>query len=432
MQDINIVKPLFDNEDLFIPNYNQNIFMAMPTAFQILGVKVSDRKTLFENKNCKRMLEENDCLEAKYVVNVMVDSLGTQQFLLADRFLKIYKKINGIVLSSIFPTITSAAIPSIHFGLPPERHGIMGHKILFPQLGTIVDTLKMASVKSPNYDMLYRSGIDVKLLLLEEGIYNILDEEDVLHTELLPWNIAGTGLSHLLGTEKNSIGYSELIDAFSVAKRILEKYEGRKTLINIYIGLLDSMSHTYGPFSAEYKHAMNYFETTLLNFIKSLNENIAKKSVLTLFSDHGQDELEMEKKIKLNETEIAEVSKFLRFPPGRSGRVLHFYVKEDCSQNLIEWLKVKIGDAGVAFTFDEVQSKLLPETRTPEVIRSRVGDVLLIMKKGGEMRTEKEEENNETEIIEKTFLGSHGSLTYNEITVPYLASNINRLKNLIQ
>ncbi len=431
MQEINIVKPLYDNEDLFVPNYNQNIFMVMPTAFKILGVKVSDRKTLFDNKDCKWVLEENDCLEADHVVNVMVDSLGTQQLELADRFFKIYEKLNGVVLSSIFPTITSAALPSIHFGLPPERHGVMGHKVLFPQLGTVVDTLKMASVNAPSYDMLYRSGIDVKILLLEEGIYNILDENNVVHAELLPWNIAGTGLSHLLGTEKNSIGYSELIDSFSLAKRLLEKYEDRKILINIYVGSLDSMSHTYGPFSVEYKYAMDYLEVTLLNFIKSLNENIAKKTVLTLFSDHGQDAIELGKKIIVNEAEIVEVSKFLRFPPGRSGRVLHFYVKEDCSQNLIEWLNEKVGEKGVALTFDEVQSKLLPETKNSGAIRSRVGDVLLILKEGAEMKTEKEVEENGTPIIEKTFLGSHGSLTFNEITVPYLASNINRLKNLI-
>ena len=431
MQEINVVEPLVDDEDLFVPNYNQNIFMAIPTAFRMLDVNAGDRKTLFDNKSCGWVLEDNDCLDAENVVNVIVDSIGTQQFLLADRLLKIYEKLNGIVLSSIFPTITSAAIPSIHFGLPPERHGIMGHKILFPQLGTIVDTLKMASVNALNYDLLYRSGIDVKLLLMERGIYNILDEENVLHAELLPWNIAGTGLSHLLMTEKVSIGYSDIIDGFSLAKRILEKYEGRKTLINIYVGLLDSMSHIYGPYSEEYKYAMGHLEEIFLNFTKRLNENIAKKSVLTLFSDHGQDGLEMDKKILVNQAEITEISKFLSFPPGRSGRVMHFYVKEDCSQNVVDWLTEKTRDNGLALTFDEIQSKLLPETRDSDKIRSRIGDVILIMKKGAEMRTEKEQENK-FEIIEKTFLGSHGSITFNEMTVPYLASNINKIKNVIK
>jgi predicted AlkP superfamily pyrophosphatase or phosphodiesterase len=432
MQEINIVEPFDGNEDLFAPNYSQNIFMTMPTAFRMLGVNAGDRKSLFDNKNCRRMLEDNDCLDAENVINVIVDSIGTQQFPQADRLFKIYEKLNGAILSSIFPTITSAAIPSIHSGLPPERHGIMGHKILFPHLGSVVDTLKMASVNAPGFDLLYRSGIDVKLLLLERGIYNILNEENVLHAELLPWEIAGTGLSHLLETEKLSIGYSEIIDGFSLAKRILEKYEGRRTLINIYVGLMDSMSHTYGPYSEEYKYAMHHLEDVLLNFTKHLNENIAKKSVLTLISDHGQDGLEEKKRITVNETETAEVSKFLRFPPGRSGRVMHFYVKEDCSQDVVDWLTKKVGDNGLALTFNEIQRKLLPETRDLYAIRSRVGDVILIMKKGAEMKTEKEEEENRMEIIDKTFLGSHGSITLNEITVPYLASNINGMKNFIE
>jgi predicted AlkP superfamily pyrophosphatase or phosphodiesterase len=307
----------------------------------------------------------------------------------------------------------------------------MGHKILFPHLGSIVDTLKMASVNAPSFDMLYRSGIDVKLLLLERGIYNLLNEENVLHAELLPWEIAGTGLSHLFETEKVSIGYSDIIDGFSLAKRILEKYEGRKTLINIYVGLTDSMSHIYGPYSPEYKHAMGHLEDVILNFTKRLDEDMAKKSVLTLFSDHGQDGLEQGKKMLVNETEINEISSFLRFPPGRSGRVMHFYVKEDCSQDVLDWLTKKVGDNGLALTFKDIQRKLLPETRNLDAVQSRMGDVVLIMKKGAEMKTEKEEEENKVEIIEKTFLGSHGSITLNEMTVPYLASNINKIKNFI-
>jgi hypothetical protein len=149
-----------------------------------------------------------------------------------------------------------------------------------------------------------------------------------------------------------------------------------------------------------------------------------------MFSDHGQDGLEMEKKITLGEEEIQEVSKFLRFPPGRSGRVLHFYVWEDCLQDLVDWLTRKVGANGLVLTFKEIKSRLLPETRDADTIQSRIGDVVLIMKRGAEMKTEKEEEEK-VEIIEKTFLGSHGSLTFNEITVPYFASNINKVKELI-
>ncbi len=430
MPEKNIVEPLFEGLDLFCPNYNQNIFMTIPTAFRMLGINVKDRKTLIENKNCKSLFEDNDCLDAENVINVIVDSMGTQQFPLASKLPRIYEKLNGIVLSSIFPTITSAAIPSIHFGLPPERHGVLGHKILFPQLGTVVDTLKMASINAPSYDLLYKSGIDVKLLLLERGIYKVLEEENVIHAELLPWEIAGTGLSHLLETEKVSLGYSDIIDGFSQAKRILEKYRGSKTLINIYVGLLDSVSHVYGPYSEEYKYAIDHLEKTFLNFIRRLDDSIAGKSVVTMFSDHGQDELEMEKKITLGEEEIKEVSMFLRFPPGRSGRVLHFYVGEDCLQDLVDWLTRKVGTNGLVLTFNEIKSRLLPETRDADTIRSRIGDVILIMKRGAEMKTEKEEEEK-VEIIEKTFLGSHGSLTFNEITVPYFASNINKVKELI-
>ena len=89
MQEV-IVERFNGDEDLFIPNYNQNIFMTIPTAFRMLGIDVMDRKNLFDNKNCKSMLEENECLSAENVINVIVDSVGIQQFPLASKLFKIY------------------------------------------------------------------------------------------------------------------------------------------------------------------------------------------------------------------------------------------------------------------------------------------------------------------------------------------------------
>ena len=86
-------------------------------------------------------------MNAERVIVCIVDSLGVQNFQ-GTKLAKFIENLDGITLSSIFPSITSAAIPSINFGLPPTAHGILGHVIYFKEYGALIDTLRMAGDKT--------------------------------------------------------------------------------------------------------------------------------------------------------------------------------------------------------------------------------------------------------------------------------------------
>lgn len=413
---------------LYRPNYKQNIFSVIPTAMILLGVE-HDRPTLLSNRMVKGCLEEAYCFDVNKVVCIVADSVGVRQLPFFEKLDGAWRSLGEPVLSSVFPTVTSSAIVSIHSGLPPERHGIVGHKVWFQQLGTIVDTLKMASIKAPSMDRLVKSGVDVRVLLLENCLYRTLDGTDMVHVEIMPSSIARTGLSHVLGVEDVTVEFENLVDAFSTLRSVLDKYAERKALINVYFDLTDAISHKYGPLSEEYRLTAHHVEEVFLHFLKHLDND--GKVAFMFFSDHGQEEVFEEKTIKVTEDEAKAVLQCLRSPPGRSGRVIHFYVKDGKEDDVKRWVEEKVGKNGLLMSFDDVckSFSLKPKGRLREEVKSRMGDLVLVMNAGAELKFQRKEEKEK--LIEEKWRGSHGSMVLNELLVPLVAARADILKELL-
>lgn len=422
-----MLRELKDLHGLYQPTYKQNIFSVIPTAMKILGVETG--KPALSSKTVKKRLEEASCFDVEKVVCVLVDSVSVRQLRLFEKLEKVWSTLGELALSSVFPSVTSSAIVSIHSGLPPERHGIVGHKIWFQQLGTTVDTLKMASVKAPSTDRLVKSGIDARVLLLEDGLYSSLNGADVLHVELMPSSIARTGLSHVLGVEDVTVEFESPVDAFSTLRSVLEKYAGKKALINIYFDVTDVLSHKYGPTSEEYRLAARHIEEVFTHFLSHLEED--NKIAFFFFSDHGQEEVVEDKTVKISEEEAEPLLQHLRIPPGRSGRVVHFYVKEGSEDGVKNWVEEKVGEKGFLVDFDKAcrSFNLKPRSKFKKEVRSRMGDYLLVMNAGAELKFQKKEEK--VRIVEEKWMGSHGSATLNELLVPLVAARADVFKELL-
>ncbi|MEM1798127.1 MAG: alkaline phosphatase family protein [Candidatus Jordarchaeales archaeon] len=422
-----MLKELKDLHGLYQPTYKQNIFSVIPTAIKILGIETG--KPTLSSKTVKRSFEEASCFDVEKVVCVLVDSFSVRQLSLFEKLEKVWGKLGELTLSSVFPTVTSSAIVSVHSGLPPERHGIVGHKIWFQQLGTIVDTLKMASVKAPSTDRLVKSGIDARVLLLEDGLYGSLNNTDVLHVELMPSSIARTGLSHVLGVEDVTVEFENPVDAFSTLHSILEKYAERKALINVYFDLTDVISHKYGPTSEEYRLAARHIEEVFTHFLGHLKKD--DEVAFFFFSDHGQEEVVEDKTVKISEEEAGPLLQHLRMPPGRSGRVVHFYVKEGGEDGVVKWIEEKVGEKGFLVDFERACKffNLKPKSRFKKEVKSRMGDYILVMNAGAELKFQKKEEK--VKIIEEKWMGSHGSATLNELLVPLIAARADVFKELL-
>lgn len=427
MEARSLIKPLKIDRSFYAPSYKRNISMVLPAALELLGFEFEGRKSLLEDKDCRKVFEiENP----ENIIFLVVDSLGMSQFLESSVFQDIGECGGAFPISSVFPTVTSSAIVSIHTGLTPERHGILGYKIFFKELGVVVDTLRMCTTKARWRDALVRSGIDMRSLMWGHAPYKDLQSQDIKHVMFLQEGIAGTGLSHFIADWGEILDFGNLIDAFSLAKRVIERYDGQKLLLNIYLGTLDMLSHKYGPNSLEYKLGMESVEKNLFRLLSSLDKRSSEKTLLMVVSDHGQDEIVPENSLIFSEENIEETKRFMRTAPGKSGRIIHFYPLEERQDELRDWLEEKTGDKGIILRFEDIEREILHEITDRDKVRTRVGNLVLALKEGIYTRFSPKKEDEQKEIIERSMLGSHGSLSFNEMASIFLIANSSNLQRM--
>lgn len=422
-----ILQPLRKFPGLYKPNYRRNIFQVLPTILWMTGVK-TDRKSLSDDGKCRRMLENSECGDAENVVFFLIDSCGIQQFAMSKELKRLFYELGPLPLSSVFPTTTSVAITSLACGLPPQDHGVLGHKIYIEEMGALVDTLR-ASVANRPRDSLYRAGIDLEKMLWSRPLYSELPEE-IIYAELLQWGIAKTGLSHFLGIEGITLGFVNLIDAFSMLKKLLEKYEGRKLIVQVYIHTLDSLGHKYGPYSKEFRMGLRSIEQLIVRFIRGLRGRVRDRTVIAMLSDHGQDRIDAQKIVSLTKEEAKSFDQFMVTKPGVSGRVRHFYVVEDHADEFVTAIEDRIQARCVLLSFEEVEKNLLGEVRDRGRTMARIGNYVLVPFSGCEVRVEREEPKMEP-LLKQEYVSSHGSLALNEITVPFLAGRVPTIRRVL-
>jgi hypothetical protein len=425
----------------FIPDYRQNISMVVPTAFMCLDQDLG-RPSLLDLSQTKQIIEDNQCADADNVIVMLVDTLGFTKLQEISKRLLTYVNNHGFQISSTCPTITSTCLMSAHTGLKPCEHGIVGHKIYIKELDNIIDFLKMSPIDIETRDSLMKSGINFRRLSWSPSLYDLMDRKLIAHIGLVHHRILDTGLSNLLVDPKirTDIGYANMIDLFSKAKKIIKnKSKGKisqpKMLLNIYIGYLDELSHLYGPHSQEYSAGFRYFEIRFLEFIKALEKDgLSKKTTLFLFSDHGQVPIDNILAFKRNE-EIELLRKYTSFRPGRSGRTIHFYIKPEFLEEAERFLKNFIGNKGVVYRFSDVMEYLGCPASTnlnSNRLQKRFGDLVIFLKAGYHLDLPKPTKGKKRDWVDELMspsvkLGSHGSLTLDELVVPCLASNVSKL-----
>ena len=413
-------------DDLFRPDYHLNIYRVLPTALRCMGVQ-TNRDDLFESRPVKYQLAANKALDAQHVIVCILDSLGVQN-MQGTKLLDFIKTHDGVSLSSIFPSITSAAIPSINFGVPPTTHGILGHVIFFPEYGTLVDTLRMSGYKVRYRDAIASAGIDVRQLLWSQGLPALLEKThpDLIVAEGLPQQIPGTGLGRFYVQRDKVITYQGFIDGFGMTHRMIAHYQNHPLFMTCYFPELDVFAHKYGPYSREYKAGCDGFLSQLSAFAQSLPASQAKNTTILLCSDHGQNLMLEDKEIMLTQEELKEVQGTLRIPPGHSGRVTHFYTRSPAKrQKLKKWLQDHVADRALIFDAKDIdQHRLLPIPTSRKILQ-RLGDLLLIGRDGVRLRIAREEPYSEIERLlpDEGLLGHHGSLTLDELLTPFLAIN---------
>jgi predicted AlkP superfamily pyrophosphatase or phosphodiesterase len=299
---------------------------------------------------------------------------------------------------------------SLHTGASPEQHGLLGYKIFIEELGTLIDTLKFSSERAQFRDSLTKLGLDFSNYLWRQSLHKQVSKENILDVSLYHYTIASTGLSSVL--HDNIVGFGDMIDAFSLANKLLRK-EDKKKLIHIYLDVVDELSHKYGPESIQVEMSFKILEESLKAIKLDLPEEIAEKTILVLTSDHGQHVTDPAETINMQSVESEENAKYFRSGVGKSGRTLHFYTKPDMVEEAYTILSNIIGGRGFLFKYEDLK-KIIFQSKTCTVkVKQRLGDIICILI--GDYTASLKNNGAENKIIETPLLGQHGGLTYEEL-----------------
>ncbi len=421
------IKPVNSKYEIMTPDYELSIANVKPTLLKLLGVELPKGfYTFFEKSEFRKHVEDVNLHGTNVQVLLIVDTVGVNQLkTFFPRIAAIHSELGGFHLSSVFPTVTSSALVSIYTGKPPFKHGVLGQKIYFGELGAIVNTLEYTA--SSGKDLLFKAGVNPKALMWADRLSDLFMDEKVKFVELSHSHILNTGLSRFLYGDVDCYGYQTIIDGFSKLYQIVEKYKDETCIVSFYLGDFDHLGHVHGSHSWEYSMHASYFEKAFILTIKKLRglPNVA----VSFVSDHGG--VSLGKIVEFSKSDLDRINEFTGMRVGKSGRVLHFYLKNQKHEDeLLSFLESKIGEFGVIVEYEWLKKNRI--IRKGEVkdgkIRCRLGDYVLIPSGNVSIRFE---HSGRHEML-RPEMGSHGGLTHGELLVPYFIAPVSEVARLLE
>lgn len=388
------------------PHYERYSLLAVAdTILDLLGAPHGGRS----------LVEELGLKRSEKVLSIIVDGLG---------YLKLEElKEAGVVdlgplsergiyipLTSVFPPTTTTALASLSTGRSPIVHGVLGYKLFLPEVGAVVNMIKLAAPGAPN-DSIKDVGVNLEEFVPVPTLYERLKEAGVKTHLFLPKYIMDSGLSGILyrGVEE-IVPFISLSDLFVLLRHALS-LPGR-ILLGVYWPLTDTIAHLYGPDSEA-------FAAEVSAFFRALWEAFPEKRFgvpLLLTADHGFVEVDPEVD-PIDVSAIRELREAIVFRPVGDLRAGYFFARRGKERAVRDYLQRRYpGEFRVLEAEEALAEGLWGPEEPVEEVRARVGDVVALAT-GRKLFFWPEGE-------EFKLRGMHGGLTPQELLVPFLALEI--------
>lgn len=396
------------------PRYPRSICTVLPTALAAIGVKLPRSYTILDTPSIRGG-------KFRRLFFYFLDSLGLEACRRSGGLFSRLLKSHGLALTSVFPSITSTALCSIYTGLPPARHGIMGHKIYFDEIRKIVDVLKM---EIPGfYRPLGSVGIPVRHWLRVPPLLSaqFLHRRRAIH--ISPHPILHSGISDMIyPPEIRREGYEEYIEGINKAEYFLKN---GADVVNFYQHGIDESTHRFGSATEQVFFSLKNIEGGVMWLREHLPPAILRTTLFVLVSDHGQNTFRPGRVLHFPYAEIQrqrQVSGLIAM--GTSGRFGHVYSARYPNPPLEMWLEKKC--RGKATIVPRHTSwRLAGGAGAPPPYARRLGDYTLLLHPGVRLRVEFTPPKEEKYL--KFSSANHGSLTADELDVPALFVPMNEI-----
>ena len=300
----------FDEKNLVMPNYEHCILNTITSILKNYDVDTKHKSL--------EILDEKLKKKYKNVILLILDGMG--EHILNDISPDGFFSKNKIdVLTSVYPSTTTAALTTYYAGKPPYETGWIAWSQYFREYGRALDMLprresyKGESIKDANMDV-FEKVVNYKTVF--EQIKEASPKTQVF--EVMP--------EYSVRRAENSIRAND-IDEVIKSIRILTKLP-TENFIMAYCDNPDSLLHKYGTDSNEAKEYLLETEEKIRKFSEELEED----SILIISADHGHKNIEK----AYTFLDYPEILECLITPPSLESRTIGFWVKEEMKEAFVE------------------------------------------------------------------------------------------------
>lgn len=359
------------------------------------------------------------------VVLLVLDGLGMDQWNRLDEklpFISAFEDSGTVTpLTSVYPSETAAAITTLHTGLLPAEHGLLGWHQYFEGVDQSIQTLPfLLEDGTPIHDD--DPLANARELFAGEAIYGDAEAAGIDAHAAQPEHIAGSASSRLTTAGAETNAYWNVADMGVTVRDTLETAEG-PTHVTAYVSNVDHISHVTGTDDDRYDAQVRMVtEAVREGLVEGLDAETADRTALLVTADHGHTNVDQSEAVDLDVPEVQDTLKRdgegEPIPPVGGPRNVQFHVQEGRVEELRSYLEAN--HDVLTLDRDEYTERGLfgeGEAEPTETFERRAPDLVAV--------------HRETVMWyhDDDKIGVHGGMTAEEMLVPFAAARVSELQD---
>lgn len=329
---------------------------------------------------------------------VLLDGVGADLLTEHRALTPTLRRLEGSVerIRTVTPSTTASAMVSLHTGLAPLEHGVLGYLGFEPVDRRAVNQLTGAPGLDPHAWMPLTTPV-------EAGTRRAVQVAPAKHARSHLSGVAYRGWEFL------AQGRGDRVEAVRTALH----RGGPDALVHLHVDDVDHAGHVHGIDSEPWRTALAEVDA----LIGTLLRRVPRGTRVHLTADHGMVDTSAAHTVDLAE-EPAILSLVEEVTGEARALALHAVPGDGAAAELAERMRVLMGERALVLTREQVLASGLlgpAATAIPEHVQGRIADVLVLAR--GRWGVDDFSRRPETA---RSMIGVHGSLTSAEAVVPLL------------
>lgn len=348
-----------------------------------------------------RVLPASEIAHYRNVVLWVIDGLGHHWLQRHGRDSLLASHLRAPI-TSVFPSTTSAAIPTFLTGVGPKQHGLTGWYSYFSELGSVLAVLpfktRLGGSPSIRPDELY-------------GMQPITRWLDADCHQVMPARLANTPFNLALAGSALITPYQTLGDCGKQIERLVIAGKGRQ-YIYAYWPELDSLAHHHGASSRQCREHLADLDASFSTLVNSL---AGTDTLLIVTGDHGLVDIDH----TIDLADHPELSDSLLVPLCGEPRAAFCHVRHEKSDAFTQYVTTHLQNAATLHPCQQlIEQDWFGLGRPHPHLAQRIGDFAIIPRDNFAIKQWLPGEKHYVHIAE------HGGLSVEEMMVPLICINM--------